>query len=150
MRRAAPVRHCHALPELPECFDRYPASLQVRGGAAGFDFALLAYFAFWYIGNIYYNKYNKMALDAVGGKTGGLTMTVSTLQLGVCSVYAALLWLIGWNPIKLVGLQLPDKMKLPQISKSDVIKTLPVGFCSAAAHSAGVFCLGADPLFGQM
>merc|ERR1712060_953533 len=66
------------------------------------------------------------------------------------TIYPLLLWLIGWNPIKVCGLQLPDKMKLPQISKSDVIKTLPVGFCSAAAHSAGVFCLGADPLFGQI
>merc|ERR1711972_440336 len=43
-----------------------------------------------------------------------------------------------------------DKMKLPTISGKDLMLTLPVGFCSAAAHSAGVFCLGADPLFGQI
>jgi solute carrier family 35 protein E1 len=30
------------------------------------------------------------------------------------------------------------------------MKTLPVGFCSAAAHSASVFALGGDPLFGQI
>lgn len=41
-------------------------------------------------------------------------------------------------------------MKLPAITGKDLIATLPVGFCSAAAHSAGVFCLGADPLFGQI
>ena len=34
--------------------------------------------------------------------------------------------------------------------KEDIVATLPVGFCAAAAHSAGVFCLGADPLFGQI
>ncbi|KAL3930828.1 MAG: hypothetical protein SGPRY_001371 [Prymnesium sp.] len=112
--------------------------------------ALLLFFVFWYVGNIYYNEYNKMALDAVGGKHGGLTMTVSTMQLGVCSVYALLLWIIRINPVKLCGLQLPEKMSLPKLKMSDLFKTLPVGFCSAAAHSAGVFCLGADPLFGQI
>ena len=90
-----------------------------------------------------------MALTAVGGKHGGLTMTVSTMQLGVCSLYALVLWIVGLNPIKLCGLQLPEKMKIPQITMSDIKATLPVGFCSAAAHSAGVFCLGAD-LFGQI
>jgi len=112
--------------------------------------ALLLFFVFWYVGNIYYNEYNKMALDAVGGKTSGLTMTVSTMQLGVCSIYAFLLWLVGFNPIKLCGLQLPEKMKVPALTGGDLVKTMPVGFCSAAAHSAGVFCLGADPLFGQI
>jgi len=112
--------------------------------------ALLLFFVFWYVGNIYYNEYNKMALDAVGGKTGGLTMTVSTMQLGVCSLYALVLWIIGFNPIKLCGLQLPERMKLPALTKTDLVSTVPVGFCSAAAHSAGVFCLGADPLFGQI
>jgi len=112
--------------------------------------ALLLFFVFWYVGNIYYNEYNKMALDGAGGKKGGLTMTVSTMQLGVCTVYALLLWLIRMNPIKLCGLQLPDAMQLPKVTGKDLVATLPVGFCSAAAHSSGVFCLGADPLFGQI
>lgn len=112
--------------------------------------ALLLFFLFWYVGNAFYNQYNTMALTAVGGKHGGLTMTVSTMQLGVCSLYALVLWIVGLNPIKLCGLQLPEKMKIPQITMSDIKATLPVGFCSAAAHSAGVFCLGADPLFGQI
>eukprot|EP00908_Phaeocystis_cordata_P020327 Transcript_31997.p1 GENE.Transcript_31997~~Transcript_31997.p1 ORF type:complete len:309 (-),score=198.40 Transcript_31997:339-1244(-) len=77
-------------------------------------------------------------------------MTVSTMQLGVCSLYALTLWLIGWNPIKICGLQTPDRMKLPKVTMGDIVQTMPVGFCSAAAHSAGVFCLGADPLFGQI
>ena len=112
--------------------------------------ALLLFFVFWYVGNAFYNQFNTMALAAVGGKTGGLTMTVSTMQLGVCTVYALVLWLIGMNPIKLCGLQLPEKMKLPKVTSADLVATLPVGACSAAAHSAGVFCLGADPLFGQI
>jgi solute carrier family 35 protein E1 len=112
--------------------------------------ALLLFFVFWYVGNAFYNQYNTMALTAAGGKNGGLTMTVSTMQLGICTFYALLLWIIGLNPIKICGLQLPEAMKLPKVTKEDLIKTLPVGFCSAAAHSAGVFCLGADPLFGQI
>jgi len=94
--------------------------------------------------------YNTMALKAVGGKYSGLTMTVSTLQLGICSLYAGLLWLTNFNPITLLGLQKPSKMPLPQTTQADIVDTLPVGFCAAAAHSAGVFCLGADPLFGQI
>ena len=112
--------------------------------------ALLLFFVFWYVGNAFYNQYNTLALGAAGGKYGGLTMTVSTMQLGVCTLYAFVLWIVGINPIKLCGLQAPEKMKVPKITSADVKDTLPVGFCSAAAHSAGVFCLGADPLFGQI
>ena len=32
----------------------------------------------------------------------------------------------------------------------DILKTLPVGICSAGAHSSSVFALGGDPLFGQI
>ena len=116
----------------------------------GVDVSLMLYFLFWYVGNAIYNMYNTMALKAVGGKHSGLTMTVSTLQLGVCSLYAGLLWLTNFNPITLLGFQAPEKMPLPQTTQQDIVDTLPVGFCAAAAHSAGVFCLGADPLFGQI
>lgn len=112
--------------------------------------ALFLFFAFWYLGNGVYNQYNTQALAAVGGKHGGLTMTVSTMQLAICSLYAILLWLIRLNPIRLCGLQLPDKMSFPKVTSGDLLAMVPVGFCSAAAHSAGVFCLGADPLFGQI
>jgi solute carrier family 35 protein E1 len=112
--------------------------------------ALLLFFAFWYAGNTKYNEYNKGALDAVGGKTAGLTMTVSTMQLGVCAAYALLLWLVSVNPIKLCGFQAPDRQRLPKTTVADVLKTVPVGFCAAAAHSSSVFALGGDPLFGQI
>ena len=112
--------------------------------------ALLLFFLFWYVGNAVYNQYNTMALAAAGGKYGGLTMTVSTMQLGMCALYALVLWLAKVNPIKLCGLQSPEAMDVPKMTGSDVAATTAVGFCSAAAHSAGVFCLGADPLFGQI
>eukprot|EP00629_Pelagomonadales_sp_RCC1024_P017394 CAMPEP_0119274004 /NCGR_PEP_ID=MMETSP1329-20130426/11312_1 /TAXON_ID=114041 /ORGANISM="Genus nov. species nov., Strain RCC1024" /LENGTH=337 /DNA_ID=CAMNT_0007274277 /DNA_START=79 /DNA_END=1092 /DNA_ORIENTATION=- len=112
--------------------------------------ALLLFFFWWYAGNTKYNEYNKGALDAVGGKTAGLTMTVSTMQLGVCAAYALLLWLVGFNPVKLCGFQAPDKQKVPASTMGDIVKTMPVGFCAAAAHSSSVFALGGDPLFGQI
>lgn len=112
--------------------------------------ALLLFFVFWYVGNMYYNEYNTLSLEAVGGKHGGLTMTVATMQLGVCSIYGVILWLLGINPANLFGLQSPEKMKVPQLTSKDITATLPVGFFFAAAHSCGVFCLGADPLFGQI
>jgi len=126
------------------------SSLLAASSPGGFDVSLILYFVFWYVGNAVYNMYNTMALKAVGGKTSGLTMTVSTLQLGICTLYAGLLWLLNFNPIALLGLQKPEKMPLPETTKEDLVATLPVGFCAAAAHSAGVFCLGADPLFGQI
>merc|ERR1711968_42280 len=57
---------------------------------------------------------------------------------------------IGLNPVKLCGFQAPDKQALPKSTKDDIIKTVPVGFCAAAAHSSSVFALGGDPLFGQI
>merc|ERR1711937_133812 len=77
-------------------------------------------------------------------------MTVSTMQLGVCALYALILWVIGLNPVKLCGFQAPDKQALPKSTKDDIIKTVPVGFCAAAAHSSSVFALGGDPLFDQI
>ena len=97
-----------------------------------------------------YNEYNTASLNAVGGKTAGLTMTVATMQLGVCALYAIIMWIVKINPAKLFGLQAPAKQNTPKITGDDVKKTLPVGFCSAAAHACTVFALGGDPLFGQI
>jgi len=112
--------------------------------------ALLLFFVFWYAGNMKYNEYNSAALTAVGGKTAGLTMTVATMQLGVCAVYAFIMWAVKLNPAKLFGLQAPSKQNVPEVTKADLIKSLPLAFCAAGAHAATVFALGGDPLFGQI
>ncbi|KAL7450653.1 hypothetical protein ACHAWC_005730 [Mediolabrus comicus] len=112
--------------------------------------ALILFFVFWYALNMKYNEYNTAALSAVGGKTSGLTMTVATMQLGVCAVYAVIMWVIKLNPAKVFGLQAPEKQDTPKITKADLIKSIPLGFCSAGAHAATVFALGGDPLFGQI
>jgi len=112
--------------------------------------ALLLFFVFWYAGNMKYNEYNTATLNAVGGKTGGLTMTVATMQLGVCAVYAFIMWAVKLNPAKLFGLQPPAKQNVPQTTQADLIKSIPLAFCAAGAHAATVFALGGDPLFGQI
>lgn len=96
----------------------------------GLDFALLGYFFFWYLGNYYYNISNKVALKAAGG-AAGYPLTISTLQLGVGSIYAFFLWLA------------PDARNFPKITASDVVKLLPVALCAAGAHAGSVFALSA-------
>jgi solute carrier family 35 protein E1 len=84
-----------------------------RGGSAaastpfGIDIPLLAYFGLWYLGNYYYNITNKLALKAVGGASG-FPLTISTLQLGIGSLYGLFLWLA------------PDARQKPKITLDDV------------------------------
>jgi len=112
--------------------------------------ALLLFFVFWYAGNMKYNEYNTSALTAVGGKNSGLTMTVATMQLGVCLVYAMITWAVKLNPARLFGLQSPERQNVPALTREDLIKSIPLAFCAAGAHAATVFALGGDPLFGQI
>ena len=115
------------------------------------DIALLLYFAWWYVGNNFYNLQNKRALNATGGKTAGFGMTVATLQLGVGTVYSFLIWIVGYNFLPCCGFAKPTKQSPPKITGSDLVKMLPVAFCSAAAHSASVLALNAGSVtFGQI
>ena len=132
-----------------EDIDRLTRGIKMAKGAPD-SVALLLFFVFWYAGNMKYNEYNTGALNAVGGKTAGMTMTVSTFQLIVCAAYAFVVWIVGYNPIKLCGLQAPEKQSVPKLTMGDVKATIPVGVCSAGAHSSSVFALGGDPLFGQI
>jgi solute carrier family 35, member E1 len=125
----------------PSCFF-IKAIAETRGGAAkssgktvskssgsSLDIGLLIYFALWYLGNYYYNITNKLCLNAAGGKTG-FPMTIASLQLGVGSLYGLFLWLA------------PDARAKPTVTKDDIIKMLPVGFCFMGAHAASVFAMG--------
>mmetsp|Transcript_947 Transcript_947/g.1178 ORF Transcript_947/g.1178 Transcript_947/m.1178 type:complete len:403 (+) Transcript_947:116-1324(+) len=119
--------------------------LELRAGAdiavekkKGFDFALLAYFAFWYLGNYYYNISNKLALNAAGG-VSGFPITIATLQLGVGMIYALFLWAA------------PDARQKPKTNIGDLSKMVPVAICAAGAHLSSVFALSAGAVsFGQI
>jgi len=117
----------------------------------GGNIALALYFAFWFLGNNFYNIQNKRALNATGGKHAGFGMTVATLQLGVGTIYSFFVWAVGYNFLPCCGFVAPTKQAPPQMSKSQVIKMLPVAFCSAAAHSFSVLALNAGSVtFGQI
>ena len=78
-------------------------------------------------------------------------MTVATLQLGVGTVYSFLIWIVGYNFLPCCGFAAPTKQAPPKITASDLVKMLPVAFCSAAAHSASVLALNAGSVsFGQI
>lgn len=101
------------------------------------DIPLITYFAFWYLGNYYYNIQNKNAAVAAGGSD--YAMTIATAQLAVGVVYALFLWVA------------PDARKSPKITVSDFIAMIPAGVCSAGAHAASVFSLAAGGVaFGQI
>jgi solute carrier family 35 protein E1 len=107
------------------------------------DIALLTYFAFWYLGNYYYNIQNKNAANFTGkaAKVDGseFAMTIATAQLAVGVIYALFLWVA------------PDARKAPKITVSDFVKAIPAGVCSAGAHAASVFALAAGGVaFGQI
>jgi solute carrier family 35 protein E1 len=113
--------------------------------------ALVLLYVFWFVGNYYYNLYNKQASMKAGGKDGGLTVTISVMQIVVCAAWAMGLWLIRRNPTPLLGLKAPAPQPLPAITKADVISLLPLTFCYAFAHTAGVVALTAgSPAFGQI
>jgi solute carrier family 35, member E1 len=101
------------------------------------DFTLLFYFAFWYLGNYYYNIQNKNAAIAAGGEHYAMTLATGQLVVGV--MYATFLWLA------------PDARKLPNITFSDFMAMIPAGVCTAGAHAASVFSLAAGGVaFGQI
>ena len=123
-----------------------PASrcLSTRGGGvpsgvmSKVDVPLLSYFAFWYLGNYYYNIANKQCLKAAGG-AAGFPMTIGVLQLGVGVLYALYMWAA------------PDSRSVPSVTKDDLVKMLPVGFCAMGAHCFSVFALSAGAVsFGQI
>lgn len=104
----------------------------VSGGEtskSGPDIGLGIYFGLWYLGNYMYNVSNKLALNAAGGKTG-FPMTISSMQLGIGSLYGLFLWLA------------PDARSKPKITLADLKSMLPVAFCFMGAHSASVFAMG--------
>lgn len=95
------------------------------------------------MGNYYYNFYNKLASKEAGGPAGGMTITISVMQIVVCAAYALVLWVVGLNPAPMIGFKAPTKQPLPNVSKMDYLTLTPLTICYAFAHSAGVVALTA-------
>jgi len=115
------------------------------------DVALLLYYAFWFLGNYYFNLYNKYASMEAGGFAGGMLVTISVAQLLVCSIYGLAMWVIGYNPVSLLGLKMPTKHPLPKIGMGDIVSMMTLSIAFAATHTLGVIALTAGPpAFGQI
>jgi len=101
------------------------------------DLSLLVYLSAWYLGNYWYNIYNKNAGLASGGAE--FAFINATIQLVVGSAYALALWV------------LPDARKPPTLSFQQFMKLAPLGFFAAAAHAGAVYAMTAGAVsFGQI
>lgn len=99
------------------------------------------YLAVWYIGNIYYNIYNKKACIALGKNAAGasnLHWALSAMQLFVGVLFVIPMWLTG----------IRDK---PNMTADNWKELSPVGLWASLAHAFSVLALGAGAVsFGQI
>jgi solute carrier family 35 protein E1 len=101
------------------------------------DIGLIVYLTLWYLGNYYYNIYNKLSAKAAGG--ADFAFTLAWLQLVVGSVYAIFLWAA------------PEARAKPNCSFAQVMKLAPLGFWAATAHCGAVYAMSAGAVsFGQI
>jgi solute carrier family 35 protein E1 len=104
---------------------------------AGIDFSLIAYLSLWYLGNYYYNIYNKNVGRATGGAEFAFTSAVFQLVIG--SVYAVFLWVA------------PDARPAPKMTFAQVMQLAPLGLWAAIAHGGAVYAMTAGAVsFGQI
>jgi len=101
------------------------------------DVGLIVYLALWYLGNYYYNIFNKNAGNASGGAE--FAFINATLQLVVGSIYALFLWAA------------PDARKPPSITFSQFMAIGPLGLFAMIAHAGAVYAMTAGAVsFGQI
>jgi solute carrier family 35 protein E1 len=99
------------------------------------------YLIVWYVGNIYYNIYNKKACIALGKNAAGasnLHWALSAMQLFVGVLFVIPMWLTGVR----------DK---PNMTSDNWKELSPVGLWASLAHAFSVLALGAGAVsFGQI
>jgi len=102
---------------------------------------LLAYLAVWYLGNIYYNIYNKKACIALGKNAAGHSnahWALSAAQLLVGALFVLPMWLTGLRT-------------KPSMTIENWKELSPVGLWASLAHAFSVLALGAGAVsFGQI
>lgn len=102
---------------------------------------LFFYLAVWYIGNIYYNIYNKKACIALGKNSHGHSnahWALSAVQLLVGVLFVIPLWVTGIR-------------KAPALTLDNWKELSPVGLFTCLAHAFSVLALGAGAVsFGQI
>jgi len=120
----------------------------VASGKEGFlskiwteEVKLTVYLAVWYLGNIYYNIYNKKACNALGKDAHGHSnahWTLSAVQLLVGALFVIPQWIGGVR-------------KSPDLTLDNWKALAPVGLFASLAHAFSVLALGAGAVsFGQI
>lgn len=102
---------------------------------------LTFYLAVWYLGNVYYNIYNKKACIALGKNAHGASnahWALSAIQLLVGVLFVVPQWLTGVR-------------KAPDMTAENWKELAPVGLFASLAHAFSVLALGAGAVsFGQI
>lgn len=102
---------------------------------------LAVYLVVWYLGNVYYNIYNKKACNALGKNIHGHAnahWALSAAQLLVGVLFVLPLWLTGLR-------------QAPKMTTENWKELSPVGLWAALAHAFSVLALGAGAVsFGQI
>lgn len=133
-----------ATPSNPEVVAAAPAVEEKKGFLSSIwneNTKLTAYLAVWYLGNIYYNIYNKKACIALGKNASGASnahWALSALQLLVGVLFVVPQWMTGIR-------------KAPQMTTENWKEIAPVGLWASLAHAFSVLALGAGAVsFGQI
>ena len=102
---------------------------------------LLTYLSVWYMGNIYYNIFNKKACIALGKNAAGQSnahWALSAVQLLVGVLFVVPCWLTGLRT-------------KPDMTAENWKELSPVGLWASLAHAFSVLALGAGAVsFGQI
>jgi len=118
-----------------------PAKKSFMDGIWNDNTKLTVYLAVWYLGNIYYNIYNKKACIALGKNAHGHSnahWALSAAQLFVGVLFVIPLWLTGAR-------------KAPNLTMDNWKELSPVGLWASLAHAFSVLALGAGAVsFGQI
>jgi len=102
---------------------------------------LATYLFVWYLGNVFYNIYNKKACNALGKDSHGHSnahWALSAFQLLTGAIFVLPMWLTGYR-------------KSPELTADNWKALAPVGLWAALAHAFSVMALGAGAVsFGQI
>lgn len=102
---------------------------------------LASYLAVWYLGNVFYNIYNKKACNALGKDSHGHSnahWALSAIQLFTGVVFVVPMWLTGLRAA-------------PKLTLDNWKALAPVGLWASLAHAFSVLALGAGAVsFGQI
>jgi len=105
------------------------------------NIALSSYLVIWYLGNVFYNIYNKKACIALGKNAAGTSnahWALSALQLFFGVLFVLPMWLTGIR-------------KAPEMTIDNWKEIAPVGLWASLAHAFSVLALGAGAVsFGQI